>query len=190
MTEVGQAQVLSALTKYALDTYRPERFALLGCATGNGLEHVNPEITKKVYALDINPDYLNKTREKFEHHLKHLEVINADIQKESLHLSDIDLLFAGLVLEYVDPVTALDKMYNTLGHKGVLFVVLQKSHQASFVTETRYTALEKLSAISHEVDEAAITEFLHTKKMTLVRREDIRLTGNKSFTALEFRKEL
>ena len=58
MKEIGQSQVLNSLTKYCLDKYSPENFALLGCATGNGLEHINPEITKVVYAIDINQNYL------------------------------------------------------------------------------------------------------------------------------------
>ena len=35
--EVGQAQVLNKLTKECLDKCLPEKFALLGCSTGNGL---------------------------------------------------------------------------------------------------------------------------------------------------------
>lgn len=64
MTEVGQAQALNSLTKYCLDKYLPKNFILLGCTTGNGFEHIKPEITKRVYAINIKPKYLDKTKEK------------------------------------------------------------------------------------------------------------------------------
>jgi SAM-dependent methyltransferase len=93
MKEVGQYQVLNSLTKYCLDKFLPENFALLGCATGNGLEHIKPEITKRIYAIDINQNYLDKTKENFADKINNLEIINADIEKDELTIQNIDLFF-------------------------------------------------------------------------------------------------
>ncbi len=57
MTSIGQLQVLNDIFKGALKKFEPEHLTILGCTTGNGLEHVNPEITKTVHAVDINKSY-------------------------------------------------------------------------------------------------------------------------------------
>ncbi len=111
MTEVGQAQLLSKLTKESLEQFKPNRFALLGCATGNGLEHINNNITSKVYAIDINGDYLKKCEAQFKDKIPGIETLKLDIQENELNLQDIDLYFIGLVLEYVNPEKALKKLY-------------------------------------------------------------------------------
>lgn len=46
--EVDQLSVLSGLLKDALERFRPRDFLLLGCSTGNGLEHVDPVVTRSV----------------------------------------------------------------------------------------------------------------------------------------------
>ena len=186
MIEIGQYQVLNRLTKYCLDKYLPKNFALLGCATGNGLEHINPEITKNIYAIDINQNYLNKTKENFAEKINNLETINADIENDELTIQNIDLFFVGLVLEYVEAKRALKKIINTLSNKGVLFIVIQKNKQTSFVSKTKYKSLEKLSNFSREVNEKEIDAFIRSENLLLTNREEIYLTENKSFIIFEY----
>lgn len=187
MIEVGQAQVLKGLTKYSLDKYQPKSFALIGCATGNGLEHIKPEITKNVYAVDINPEYLYKAREKFNAKIHNLVICNTDIQNDEIKFKNIDLIFIGLVLEYVDPEIALRKLIRTLSGKGILSIVIQKNNLTSFVSKTKYKSLEKLSEISNEVNEEKMDKFLKSKNMELIKRDEIILTENKSFLTLDYR---
>ncbi len=188
MTEIGQAQVLNSLTKYCLDKYLPERFALLGCSTGNGLEHIKTEITKKVYAIDINTEYLNITREKFKKRINGLEIYNKDIQNDELIIKNVDLFFIGLVLEYVEPEIVLKRIVRMLSEKGIMFIVIQKNKQTSFVSKTKYKTLEKLTDISNEVNEIEIDGFIQSENMKLINRKKIELTNNKSFISLEYRK--
>ena len=187
MTEVGQAQVLNKLTKYCLDKYKPESFALLGCATGNGLEHINSEITGSVYAIDINPDYLRRTREKFDKKIKHLQTLNIDIRKDALTISNVDLIFVGLLLEYVEPLDALEKIIQCLNQNGILLIVIQENKQTSFVSKTKYKSLEKLGEVSQDVNESEIHKFIHSENLELIKRERRELTKNKSFISLEYR---
>lgn len=188
MTEVGQAQVLNKLTKQFLRKYKPVNFALLGCSTGNGLEHIQAE-TKKVYAIDINREYLSITEEKFKSSIDCLEVLNIDIQEDELAIKGIDLLFAGLVLEYVDPEKALKNMAGSLGKNGVLVLVLQKSGNTSFVSRTKHKRLEKLSQISREVDEKEVDKLLRSENLELTDRSEIELPRGKSFIVLEYKKK-
>ena len=187
MIEVGQAQVLNKLTKYCLDKYLPENFAILGCATGNGLEHIKPEVTNKVYAIDINSEYLNETEKKFKTKINSFETLNLDIRKDDLTIKNIDLFFVGLVLEYVEPERTLKKIIGTLSKNGILFIVIQKNQEASFVSKTQYKSLEKLTNISNEVNRQKINKFILSENMELIEQEEIKLTENKSFMKLEYK---
>lgn len=187
MFEIGQAQVLNNLTKYYLDKYSPESFALLGCTTGNGLEHIKSETTKYVHAIDINPNYLQRTKERFKGEIKNLKTYNIDIQKSELSINNIDLFFTGLVLEYVEPIKSLNKIIQCLNKNGVLIVIIQKNTHTSSVSKTEYKSLEKLSNIFREVNEGKVDEFIQSRKMELIKRNEIELTKNKSFISLEYR---
>ncbi len=159
MRAVGQSQVLNRLTKYCPDKYLPENFALLGCSTGNGLEHIKPQITKTVYAIDINQEYLDETKKRYGNKIKNLKLYNADLQNDKLTIKSIDLFFIGLVLEYVNPKKVLKKVIKMIGKKGVLFIVIQKDEGDPFVSKTKYE---------------------------LIKREKIELTKNKFFITLEY----
>ncbi len=187
MIEVGQTKILNNLTKYCIDKYLPENFAILGCATGNGLEHIKPEITNRVYAIDINPEYLVIIREKFDNKINDLKTYNLDIGKDELTLKSVDLFFIGLVLEYVDPQKSLKKIINTLNESGILMIIIQKNKQTTIVSKTKYKSLEKLEDISNEVNEVEINRFILSENMELINRKEIKLTKNKSFIILEYR---
>lgn len=187
MLEVGQTKVLNELTKYCLDKYRPESFAILGCTTGNGLEHINPEITNRVYAIDINSRFLEITREKFENKINNLQIHNLDIGNDELTFKNVDLFYIGLVLEYVDPYKSLKKIIQSLEVNGVLMLVIQENIHTTIVTKTKYKSLEKLESISNEVNEVEIHKFILSENMELFNRKKIELTKNKSFIVLEYR---
>lgn len=187
MSEVGQAQILNELTKINLDKYKPKSFALLGCSTGNGLEHIKRETTKNVYAIDINPNFLKLTKEKFENKIDNLKIYNIDIRKEELVFTNVDLFFIGLVFEYIEPEKALEKIIRTLNNNGILVIVIQKSKHTPFVSETKYKSLERLSEISKEIDEKKLDRFIQQKKMNLVERKETELNKNKSFISLTYK---
>ncbi len=188
MLEVGQAQALNRLVKGSLNRYRPESFALIGCSTGNGLEHVNANLTSRVFALDINEGYLEKVRLSYESALPGLKTIRCDIGSEELPFSGVDLMFAGLVLEYTHPERALLKMINALKQGGVIHLIIQWNKATTFVSKTRYTSLEKLSTISSVVDKKEVDDFMINNLMIKLSEEEIPLTSKKSFVSLKYRK--
>ena len=62
---VQQLSVLSELFKRALDRCLPESVAVLGIAGGNGLEHIDDAVTKRIVGVDINERYLYKVQRRF-----------------------------------------------------------------------------------------------------------------------------
>lgn len=188
MHEVGQLQLLNRLTLRYLRLFSPEIFALAGCGTGNGLEHVDNYVTKKVIAIDINPDYLQIVQKRFGDQLNDLQILELDIEKEDFTFDAVDLFFAGLILEYIDPAVAITKMTGSLSPEGKIVVVIQKNRASEFVTPTKYSSLKKLALVSHEVDELQITESAAQNGLFLIEREDFPLAEKKSFVCFCFGK--
>jgi ubiquinone/menaquinone biosynthesis C-methylase UbiE len=188
MLEVGQAQILNKLTDYFLKEYKPANFALIGCATGNGLEHVDNEITKNVHAIDINPDFIKQIKIRFENKIKNLTTHCLDLNKESLYLSNIDLVFCGLILEYIEPEKFLKNISEILHENGKIVIVIQKNKKASFVTKTKYKTLESLSQIAQEISKKRIVDICEKLNLKMIHKNEILLNENKSFVVLAFEK--
>jgi ubiquinone/menaquinone biosynthesis C-methylase UbiE len=186
MAEVGQSRILGSLTRQTLRKYNPEKFLLPGCASGNGLEHVDNNVTSQVYALDINPEYLEFTVNRFQHRIPNLRTICCDLLTDKLELTDIDLAFCGLLLEYVDPHIALPKIIGTLNKQGNLVIVIQRNNSASFVSKTRYSSLEKLSGIVSDVLPEEIDNICRQIGMTKAFQEEIPVNDGKSFIVMDF----
>src|SRR5690349_21449618 len=100
--QVGQAQLLSDTLAESLRTYSPRSIALLGCAGGNGLEQVDISKTDRVVCVDINPRYVEQVCARFGSRIPMLEATVGDIQSDDFSFAPVELVFAGLLLEYVD----------------------------------------------------------------------------------------
>src|SRR5581483_11213619 len=96
---VGQLRVLSELFAEALASCRPESLAILGIAGGNGLEHVDPSVTRRVVGIDINPDYLDTLRQRHGARLN-LELHCCDLAQQSLMAEPVQLVHAALIFEH------------------------------------------------------------------------------------------
>jgi hypothetical protein len=60
---VMQSQALNLISGEQIGAYKPACIAYLGVAGGNGLEHCSG--VDKVYAVDINPDFIAACAERY-----------------------------------------------------------------------------------------------------------------------------
>jgi len=104
---------------------QPRRLAVLGVATGNGLEHVAVAITGRTVGVDVNLSFLGVARQRFMRLGPSLELLCADVEKAALAPGAFDLVHAALVLEYVDVRVAIPRIASWLAPGGALAVVLQ-----------------------------------------------------------------
>ena len=185
---VGQWQVLSALTKQALQKYSPEKFVLLGGCTGNGLEHVNPKVTKEVFCVDINPDYLEVARKRFATTLPGLRLLAADLDRDPLNIKGADLVMAALVLEYVDPRKIMFTIAHMLRPGGIAVFVLQQSGAQSFVSKTIFKSLEPLQGFCNELSPSQLNEMAHNFGLIQLAMEEVLLESGKKFVLADFAK--
>ena len=97
---VGQSTLLNGLTKKYLDSIKPETVIFLGIAGGNGLEHIDNQITQNVFGIDINQDYLDSASKRYKQTIPSLQLMNLDLTRHSESICRADLIWAALVLEY------------------------------------------------------------------------------------------
>jgi ubiquinone/menaquinone biosynthesis C-methylase UbiE len=160
--DVDQLSFLSSAFREALELYDCETVALLGCATGNGLEHINKAATQKVTAIDINSEYLEILRQRYEKSVLGLEILRADLEICPIGNQEYSLVFAGLVFEYLKPRKVLRHISGGLRPGGVMVGVLQlPAVHLNKITETPYTSIKKLKPI-----------------MKLISPEDFKLMAN------------
>ncbi len=184
---VNQRPVLGRLLGDALDVVRPQTLLVLGCSTGNGLEHVNPAVTSRVTVVDLNPAYLRRLRERFPNPGFALDVRCADLADVVLEREAFDLVHAGLVLEYVEWPGLLPRMAATLKSGGVLSVVLQlPSPSSPAVTPTTFTSLRSLESLFRFVEPTAFVEAARGEGLTLGNRRTEPLAAGKAFEVLRF----
>ncbi len=181
---VGQLQLLSRITKNLLEEYKPASLAILGIGTGNGLEHVNPDVTPVVYGVDINPEYIKIVRNRFAAKIPGLQLFTSDINREDIPFSDAGLVIAGLIFEYLDPEQAVGKMARCIGPSGIVASITQKTGKSTFVSPTKYESLKNLGEHHKDVDGDMLEQLFKQHGMTRIRRKEHHLQSGKSLIEL------
>ena len=142
---VGQLAFLADIFRERYDRLRPARLLVAGCTTGNGLEHVDPAVTRRVAGVDLNPEYLRILRERHGARLDGLETICADLGDCDFAPSAFDWIHCALLFEYLVPGPALARLATWLTPGGVLTAVLQLADDAlPAISATPYGSLRRL----------------------------------------------
>lgn len=122
---VDQLAPLSALFQEFYAATQPDRVLLLGCATGNGLEHVNPSVTERIVGVDVNLQYLGIARQRYFHLGPRLELFCSEAEKFRAAPGSFDLVHVGLLFEYLHPEVLVRKIAEWIADDGTCSVVLQ-----------------------------------------------------------------
>jgi hypothetical protein len=147
LPEVGQAQMIADQFERTIMRWSPASIAVIGCAGGNGLERIAAGTVERVVAVDMNPDYIARTRLRHAQRLQALELICADIQSESVQYEPVDLTYAALLFEYVDVPSTLKTLKRNSRPNAVLTTVLQLPHATlDTVSLSPYTSLGTLAS--------------------------------------------
>jgi SAM-dependent methyltransferase len=119
---------LAPLSAYFQEVYlaaQPDRLLVVGSGTGNGLEHLDPAVTARIVALDVNLQYLGICRQRFFHLGPRLELFCASVAAWRAPPQSFDLIHAALVLEYCHPEPLVAQLAGWLSDRGSVSVVLQ-----------------------------------------------------------------
>jgi SAM-dependent methyltransferase len=179
---VAQQPFLAQAFKDSLDNYDCSTVALLGCSTGNGLQYINKQATQRITAIDINPEYLDILRNRYEARVPGLEIMEADLETCALDHKAYSLIFAGLIFEYLQPRILLPKIANWLRSDGTLVSILQLPvKHVKKVSDTPYTSLKKLNSIMNLISAKEFKSMANDAGLREIGAETVTLDSGKPF---------
>lgn len=184
---VGQLALLNEITGEKVAQRNPQTVAVYGACTGNGFAHFVDAQT--VYAVDLNPTYLAVCQERYDPILPNLVLLQADINQEPVAIppASVDLIICHLFLEYVDLDRSFASFRQVLRPGGLLNVVLQRSNDTGWVSNTGVTTLRPVAAIAREVPDETLRQHA-APDMRFEGAQTYRMPNGKSLVSYEFVK--
>jgi hypothetical protein len=185
LPQVGQAQLLAEVFAAELHARSPSSVAVLGCAGGNGFERAPSAL--RVVGVDVNADYVEAARARFAHRLPRLELHVADLERTELTLEPVDLVFAALLFEHVEPGEVLERIVAWLAPHGTLTTVLQlPSEHAAEITPSPFPSLMRLSPRLRLVAPERLAELAARSGLHALDERTVAATGGKRFAVQSF----
>jgi SAM-dependent methyltransferase len=185
---VDQLGPLRTILAEVYTQVRPARMAALGCGTGNGLDVVDPALTRRLVGVDLNPEYLSLAQERYPDLAAISQWMCADIERCQLDDGGFDLIHAALLFEYVDPTPLLPRIAGWLAPGGVLSVVSQLPGGDAPISNTGFSSLRKLGELMRLVAPHHLRDLAARAGLTEVSSKQIPLARAKSFQAAMFAK--
>ena len=186
---VAQSQYLSKYFFEVLESYQPSTVAIFGCSGGNGLEKIDGKKLEKIICVDINPDFLKEAENRYKDNFRNIEFVCQDIASQNFKINSIDLIYAGLVFEYVEMEPAIFNISKSLNKNGILAIVIQQPHEnIPEVTPSKYKSLEKLSQIFRFVSPIKLIELCEAYNIRSISQKEVQLQSGKRFIELIFQK--
>jgi len=183
---VDQIAPLRAIFADVYARIRPARLAMLGCGTGNGLDVVDPTVTRRVIGVDLNPDYLSLARRRHPRLASAATWICADVGACEIEAASVDLIHAALLFEYVDPAPLLPRIAGWLAPGGVFSIVLQLAGGDAAISETGFASLQSLSGLMRLVSPDDLRALATRAGLTELSARQVQLARGKSFWAATF----
>lgn len=185
---VGQAGLIADELARVVEAYRPSSVAVLGCAGGNGLESLIGSSVRRVVAVDFNPNYVATTEARFRGRIEELQAIVANVEHDLQAFEPVGLVYAALLLEYVDLGLALRFMRRHCLSEATLAVLLQlPSGEIAHVTPSPYVSLRTLEPILRLVSPTELRRQAAQAGFQPVGSRLVTSSGGKSFSLEEFR---
>jgi ubiquinone/menaquinone biosynthesis C-methylase UbiE len=143
---VGQSRLIADQLAAVVKRYRPGSVAIIGCAGGNGFDRMIGTNISRMVGVDINADYIEQARRRYEGRVAGLELHVADIQTCAFLFDPVDLLYAALLFEYVDIAESMSALGRHCKPNGILAVLSQLPHETlAHVSPSPYRSLERLA---------------------------------------------
>ena len=189
LPEIGQAEMLAGELEFAVRQYSPKSVAVIGCAGGNGLDRLVESGIERIVGIDINPAYVETVRRRFRPRIPGLELHVADIQSMLPQIAPVDLIFAALILEYVDVPMTMRSFQNLCAPDGALVVILQAaSPNVEKTSPSPYKSIQLLAPAMRLLDQGHVQERAIAAGFSLASSRVVSLRSGKDFVVLCFGK--
>ena len=188
LPEIGQAMMLNEAMARSVREFRPQSVAIAGCAGGNGIVRIATMGVNRIAGIDVNAEYLAAVHRRLGRWMPGLELHLADIQTGVPDCAPVELVFAGLILEYVEVAATLQVLRTLCAPGGALVIVLQRaSENKPAVSKSLYTSLQALASVLQLRDPAAVTAAALLAGFSEHSRRSEVLESGKAFEILSFR---
>lgn len=186
LSDVYQLQTLDHIMGAQFESYRVESVAILGVAGGNGLANlIDLPSIHTIYGVDINPDYLRATEDRYPLLAGRYTSVLADINDDSVCLPHAELVVANLFIEYVGC-----RNFSRAIHRmcpNYVSCVIQIDPADSFVSDSPYAVrLGVLDAVHASVDATELIEAMRRIGYSLIYDTSTTLPNGKIFRRLDF----
>lgn len=187
LPHVAQAQLLSDIFADLLARRRPRSVAVVGCAGGNGFERIDPGRVDRVVGIELNPSFVRAAEERFAGRFRSFSVVCADVEHDPIDVVPVDLLYAALILEYVDVQKVFRRLAELTAAAGVCAIVSQlRSDAIPEITPSPFTALAVLAERFHFVDSDVLRRIAASAGWKELDARTLRAAGGKDFRLQEF----
>nr|WP_314866075.1 hypothetical protein [uncultured Flavobacterium sp.] len=187
---VGQLHLLNDLTKKYLEKIHPKTVLFLGIAGGNGLEHINNNSTTNVFGIDINQNYLDETKKRFNNKISNLTLLNLDISSSNtIQLTKANLVWAALIFEYVEIDKCFEFITNNIQYKGYLVVTIQVNNGVNSVSQTGVETIKSVGEIFQLIEPKDLLSFAEKFGFVEIDFEENILPNKKSLKTYTFIKK-
>lgn len=187
--EVYQLQRLNAITKEQLEDNQHTYVAILGAAGGNGLEHIDTSKTKKVYAVDINKNYLDACLQRYGHMKNILEILCMDLNSDSVILPCTDLIICNLIIEYLGEEVFISIIDKNKANMDTVSCVIQKNADSSFISKSELALhFKPILSIHHDIDENKLKKLFSNIGFDCIKYKAYELPNCKIFIRMDFKR--
>lgn len=183
---VGQIALLNALTKKYADSIKPAVAIFLGVAGGNGLEHINTNITKQVIGIDINQSYLDATAARYGNNIAGLQLLNLNITENTGTIGKANFVWAALIIEYTGIESCLLFAKNNLLPGGHFVATIQANNGLKTVSSTGVETIKKAGPVFKVIGPDELLTKATEFGFTLNNKEENMLPNGKSLITFDF----
>lgn len=184
---VGQMQLLNHLTKKYYQLLLPKTVLLVGVSGGNGLEHIDNKLTRKVIGVDINRQYLDETSNRYARKITGLELVNADVRTYRQKLMPADFIWAALILEYTGMTSFFEFTKNNLAKAADLIISIQSNNGVQSVSASGVDSIKTLGSVFHLIEPQELLKVSADFGFILRNSEENFLPNGKSIKTFHFK---
>ena len=186
--DVFQLQMLKKIMKEQMQENDASALGICGIAGGNGLDEIDWEKTKKVFAVDINKQYLAVCHKRYKDFNEKITYINSDISKKEFILPQAALWIFNLVIEYIG-IDKFKAMIKRSPQIEILSCVVQKNNDNLFVSDSALAKhFDGLSSIEHDISPKELKNSLLLLNLDCIAEKKYILPNKKEFIRMDFRR--
>lgn len=160
---------------------------ILGIAGGNGLEHIQKNKLKKVYGIDINPDYLKEVAHRYPELDELLECLCIDLINEADKLPKSDRVIANLLIEYI----GYECFQKTIQHICPKYVscIIQINTEDNWVSDSPYLhVFDELEQVHHQIEVQTLEKTMLKINYHTIKALEHMLPNGKKLMQIDFER--